>query len=296
MDSELEASLKEQITAELDNLKSSKPDAKQVEPHTDYSDEAVDQASADTDPFLDEAVKSGYDPNYKGPNKKSAEQFVKDGSFFKKIESQNKKIDELIGLVKENDTRAAKLEKAAYDKAMADITAARDRAIVAGDLPKVRALEAEKAAKAKDAAPIIAKTENEAPKLTQDLLDFQERNKDWFNHQTPENRKMVAAADFIDKYIGKEAHEKGITLSQKEHLELVEKEMKERFPAHFETKQPKPQIRSSGSSSESSGSKLADRLTKQQKEFVTKARTYGSKLTNEEYARQLKLTGDLSDE
>jgi hypothetical protein len=49
-------------------------------------------------------------------------------------------------------------------------------------------------------------------------------------------------------------------------------------------------------SSGSSPKTLAGRLSTQQKNFVKTAAVYGSKLTEEDYAKQLQITGDLRDE
>lgn len=295
---EIEVKLNEQIHNELERLKASKPDASSKVEHTEYSDEPTDEAEIEVDPVLEQAIKEGYDPEYKGPNKKTPEEFVKDGSFFKKIKEQNKTIDELKAVVKDLADHNTKVEKAAYDRAVADLKRAKETAVLEADLIKVRALEArEEQLKAEQSAP--KPVVNEAPKLTQELLDFQERNKSWFNRQTDENDEMVDAADFIANKIATQLKQRGLTMSQGEQLALVEKRIKEFYPKRFENENQdkKPLVvRSSTSTGGNASSGLADRLTAQQKDFVKKARTYGSKLTNEEYAKQLQLRGDLRDE
>jgi hypothetical protein len=294
MNEELKELLTSQVNEELSKL--NKPEEKVIEEVT-----ASVEPSDDSDPFLEEAIKSGFDPKYDGPNKKTAEQFVKDGSYYAKIAAQNKKIDELKNLVQQSLNHSTKLEKAAYDKALNDLKRDRDRAVLEADLNKVHALDAEYQIKSKEIAPINERlAEADQPQITQDLLDFQERNKDWFNNQSDENAEMVEAADFIDKRIALQLRQQGKTISQGEHLKLVEEKIQKLYRHRFVNEnQEKPSLTTKstvGTSGKSSEDKLVGRLTERQLQFVKQARTYGSKLTNAEYARQLQVTGDLRDE
>lgn len=285
--------LREQIDSELAKLESKTEKTNETD-SKDLNLEVNNQDNTNNDPFLEEAMKMGFDPEYTGPNKKSAEQFVKDGSFFKKIEDLKKSNEETKKLVKQLAEHNARLEKASYEKAKADIEAAKLAAVAEGDIVKFKTVQDQE--KIVDANHNIPKV-NIAPEISQDLLDFQERNKDWFNNQTDENMEMAEAADFIDKRIAKQASLRGMNLSQSEHLKLVEDKIKKLYPHRFENdNQKKASLVTKSTVSEgSSKDELTGRLTAQQKDFVKKARMYGSSLTESEYAKQLKMTGHLND-
>lgn len=289
----------EQIQEELNQALAEIKAKNNEEVSEDIKSEVVPEDVKSEDPYLDEAVKAGYDPDYKGPNRKTPEQFVKDGSFFKKIDAQNKKIEELTKVVKQSLSHNEKLEKAAFDKAARELDQARDQAIMEGDLNAVKVIEEQKNIVLEQR---MAKNQEEPipAEITPDLQEFLSRNGSWFNHDTPENSRMVKAADLIDKLIAEELNEKGQRLSQKDHLKLVEERLREipmfshKFPEDM-NKKAALTTRSTVSEGNHNDKGLAGRLTKQQKDFVKQARTYGSKLTEEAYAKQLKLTGELSD-
>jgi hypothetical protein len=291
-------SLKEQLKEELSRIQEKKGGDKAVSAnleHSEYSDEPIDEASID--PHMEEALKQGYDPNYKGPNKKSPEQFVKDGSFFKKIDALKKEQEETKKVVRELAEQNAKLAAIAAKERNDKLEAAKERAILEADNVKVRAIDAElRKAEAEAIRPIAP----EKPTVTQELLDFQEENKSWFNNQTKENIRMVKAAEALDQLVAEELEEKGEKISQKEHLARVVERIKVLFPNRFENEKQleKPKVLRSGTSGSSTGNTvgLAARLTTRQKELAAQARQYGSKMTNEQYAAQLELTGDLRDE
>jgi len=189
--------LKEQLKVELARIeeKKGKEVVSKHEEHTEYSDEPID--AADIDPHLEEALKQGYDPNFKGPGKKSPEQFVKDGSFFKKIDALKKEQEETKKVVRELAEQNAKLADIAYRKRQEELTNAKERAVMEADLVKVRAIEVEQKKVAAEALKPVT-IAPEKPAITQELLDFQEEHKTWFNNQTKENIRMVKAAEALD--------------------------------------------------------------------------------------------------
>lgn len=290
--------IQNELNAELERIaaKTVKDDNKESLSHDlDTNTEEDTVKTVDIDPFLDEALKAGYDPEYKGANRKSPEQFVKDGSFFKKIEAQNKKIEELTSAVKQSLDHNSKLEKAAYAKALKDLESKKEDAILNGDLIKVRAIDVEQKAVHERMSSVPAPLK---PELSQDLLDFQERNKEWFNKNSEENIEMLEAADFIDRRIGAQLAAKGQRISQAEHLKLVEDKIRKLYSHRFENvEQKKASLTSRSTTSDHTTSKgLASRLTDQQRNLVRIARSTGSKMTEETYAKQLQLTGSLQGE
>lgn len=275
-----EAKLDSQIKEELSRLSDTNPE--------------VSEEKAPQDAYLEEALKMNYNPNYSGPDRKTPEEFVKNASFFRKINAQNKKIDELSNIVKQTMDHSAKLEKAGYEKALRDLEDAKVQAVSEGDVERYRAYNTQ-AEVVKEKVDSFSRPQvQEAPKITQELLDFQKRNETWFNNQSDENIEMAEAADFIDKRIAKQLYERGQIISQSEHLKMVEDKIKKLYPHRFEEdKKPTMTIKSSGESKSISKDELSGRLTESQRKFIQTARQYGSKLSNEEYAKQLDLLGEL---
>lgn len=83
----------------------------------DDLDDDDDPEGDDDDPYLEEAIRQGYDPNYEGPNKRSPFQFIEHGKVLKHIHKQNQEIAELREFAK----MQAKATREAHDKAQADM-------------------------------------------------------------------------------------------------------------------------------------------------------------------------------
>lgn len=265
-----------------------KSELSKIEPKEE-SNESVETS----DPYLEEALKWNYDPNYSGPDKKSPEEFVKNASFFKKIKAQNRKIEELTNLVKTTMDHSTKLEKASYEKALNELRAAKENAVSEGDFVRYKAVETQEQVVAEELQK-VGHQRSSPVEISQELLNFKERNSSWFNDK-PENQLMVEDADYIDKRIAKEAALVGKNISQEEHLRLVEEQIKKLHPDRFQQKDKEPvmSIKSTTSNSSSSEDDLGSRLSEDQKRFIRTARQYGSKLTDKEYAKQLQTLGEL---
>lgn len=234
--------------------------------------------------------KYGSDEGYK-----DKETFDRDGSFFKKIEAQNKKIDELLEFNRQALEHTKKVERASYEKALRDLQMEKIELIRQADAEGVIAVE-QKAAVVQEQ---IKAFEEPASKPAQQQLDaeaisFQERNSAWLNGSTVEDKRMQAMARAVITYL----QETEPNISSKDAVTRIEDELKEKFPKKFESEyRNKPAlVGTSTAGKDHNRSELASKLTKQQKEFVRKAKTYGSTLTEEEYAKQLALTGALRDE
>lgn len=277
--------IKEDSMEKLDNQ--IKDELAKLSPEVKNSDESS------KDQFLDEALKMNYDPNYSGPDKKTPEEFVKNASFFKKIKSQNRKIEELTNLVKTTMDHSTKLEKASYEKALNELRSAKENAVSEGDVVRYKAVEMQEQIVSEH----LQKVENngiyEQPKqISQELMDFKNRNEDWFNDK-PENQLLVEDADYIDKRIAKEAALMGKKLSQEEHLKMVEVQVRKLHPERFPEKEKEPVLSVKSTTSASKSDSLGDRLNSSQKDFIKMARKYGSKLTDDEYAKQLQVLNEL---
>jgi hypothetical protein len=260
------------------------------------SEEDVSQTeTSDEDPYLKEALEMGYNPNYKGPNKKSPEQFVRDGSFFKKIDAQKKELQELKELVKMQLEHTRKVEKAAAEKKLAEAQQEKLDMISRGDIEGFKIAEQkEQAVKEMLVEPIVQQTPVVPAPLSDDIKSFVERNKSWCNFDTPENKAMAEDADLILQRTAQRNPGK----SEQEILSIAEESIKRLYPHRFENpnlKKPSMVGHSTGNStSKSSG--LASKLTPRQLEFAKMAQRVDKNFSIEQYAKELKLTGELNDE
>lgn len=244
-----------------------------------------------TDSVLDDAIKQGYDPNYKGPNKKSPEQFLKDGSFFRKIDAQNKKIDELVEFNRQTLAHAKKVEQAAIATRLADLTSKEKQAVQEGDVEAYEFIRAKALAVEKELAEVVKA--NTVDKEVTDLpavKAFKEKHSSWVNGTSKEDKLMQACVN------GKIAELLTIdpNYDPAEGLAEVEATLKERFPKRFENDNQKT-ASIVGTSTVASGSKTSDRdkLTAQQKSYIARAKQYDKTFKTDDYIKQLKLTGDL---
>lgn len=219
---------------------------------------------------------------------KSKEQFDKDGSFFRKIEAQNKKIDELIEFNKQTLDHAKKVEKAAKEQALKDLQLQKIEAIKLGDLNGVNEVERQSEAIKEELS--VAQQSPVVP-LSEEAKAFKQRNT-WLSGTSSEDLLMQEEALLVLNQLKRLSPD----ISEDAVIQKIEAKVKLNFPHRFENPN-KSQVQltttSTVSNTISTSDSLGDRLTAQQKEFVKKARSYGSKLTNEEYAKQLELTGDL---
>lgn len=277
----------EQVKEELTKLNSAEAEVTKELPTV----EAVDSPATemDEDPIEREARDMGWNPDHKGDKFVSAKEFVERGSFFKKIDSQNKKIDDLVYTVKELAEHNKKVESAAYNKGIQDALVRQREAVINGDLE-----EFDRASRdintINTAAPPPKSTE--AP-LSSDAKEFIDKNKSWFNQETPENAEMFKFAVVY----GDALQKANPNLSDAQVIKELESVVKMKFPTRFEN----PNINRPASVGVSTKSKgelvgLAAKLTSRQKEFFKNAKSYGLDLTMEDYAKQLKLTGALKDD
>ncbi len=238
------------------------------------------------DPYLKEAIEMGYDPNHKGPNRKTPEQFVRDGSFFKKIDAQKKEISELKTLVKQQIEHTKKVEKAAAERKALEARLEKEKMIQDGDLDGFRLAEAKEHA----ANVVIQQHQPAAPEpeqVSEDLREFINRNSTWCNYTTPENKSMAEDADLVITRTAQRNPGK----SEKEVLEIAEETIKKLYPHRFENPNTNKPMAVGRSAPRSEKPKIS--LTQRQQDYFKMAQRHGSTLTLEEYAQQLRLIGEL---
>ncbi len=273
--------LMEQVSSEKERIESLKSvtTTEELTPEVKQTEEV--------DPYLEEAVKMGYKPDYDGPNKKSAKRFVEDKSFFDKIAAQNKKIDELIEFNKRTIAQAEKAEKIAYERALQDIANKKLEAVDMADKQAYLLAEQEEARLRQVSIP------QEAPKQPDehpDVVAFKTRHAEWLNSGDDESKKMRA---FV---AGKAAELNALDPNYDPALAVrqIEEELKERFSHKFDNDNRKGvALVSETTVSEGKVKTLSDRLTTEQKNYIKKARQYGSKMTDEQYAKRLEMIGEL---
>lgn len=225
---------------------------------------------------------------------KSKDKFEADGSFFRKIEAQNKKIDELLEFNRKAMEHSQKVEKAAYEKALRDLQVEKLEHVKNADVNAVIEIEKRTEVVKEQIKQFEAPIAPETKPLSSNEAAFKERNKDWLSGTSTEDMKMVALAQSALVYLQKTDPNIDEALA----IKYIEDEVKAKFPSRFKNEnQDKPSLVSSSTARrEDSKDSMISRLTKQQKDFYKQAKQYGSKLTEEQYAKQLALTGDLRDE
>ena len=214
-----------------------------------------------------------------GPD--SAEMFLRTKPLYDAIKERGKESKELKATVKELQAHLSKLESVAYEKAMRELKAERRAAISTGDVTAVEKLDAEME-QIRTASPISddAKAEAEA---------FVERNKSWINDPSMESeaiRTWVAKRD---------AELMRFNLKPKEHMELLESEMRKTFKMDEAVEPPKYAAVESEQNSVSVKSKRKmsfNDLNKEQKDICRHFEKRGV-MKAEEYIKQLQELGEL---
>lgn len=181
----------------------------------------------------EKAKAQGWNPNYKGENAKSAEQFLKDGETIAPIvaERNNKLMEEVADLKKGMKElsdqqwqviREAKEE--GYKKAMAEIEKKQLEAVEDGDVDKFKALEKEKKTikKPEEKQPV-----KEQPKLDPVFVDWHKENT-WYKPNSADEVSMAAEA------YGQVLAQKRPDLSPNDYYKTIEKHIKRTYPESFQ--------------------------------------------------------------
>lgn len=182
-----------------------------------------------------EAAKMGWTPKdqFKGDPAKwrPADEFVERGKNMLPIvqatvKRQEKQIEELTRTVKDFTEHMTKTEQRAYDRALATLKEQRKEAIAAGDGETFDKVDDQIAELKKDAEAKAAKAApKDAPADDPVYAEWETRNKLWL-----EDPKMAAYGETAAAFLRKT----GETAQGAEFLELVTKEVREKFPDKFE--------------------------------------------------------------
>lgn len=271
----------------------SQDEVKQVSSTPEVVEQTEQQAVPEFSDLQKKAMEMGWDPNHQGRTFVSAEEYVNRAPLFKRIEDQNKKITELTELTRQTAQHFTTMRKDAYDRALQDFEAKRIRAIEDGDKQQTLAIEAQANALRTRMSTDTSLRAPVTPPATvaPDIQDWASRNQGWYNTNTVENAKMVAAAESIDNYLAKQAKIDNITINRQDHLSAIESEVKRLFPHRFENAKrdslPTVGRSTSGSNEGTTLTGLAKYLTPEQIQLGNHFNKSNPKYTLEMYAKDL---------
>lgn len=190
----------------------------------------------------------------------------------KQLKRMQKTMDSLIEHNK-------KQEQAAYERAKRELEEQRIEAIQRGDVATVHNIERE----AQKLQPV---QETHAA-----VVDFQERNSEWLQGTSAEDRKMQAFAFGMDNILMTEH------LSPEDHMSRLEDMIKEQFPDYFgisaKVRSPvESGVGSNVSKNKSKKNYTYNDLTEQQRKIAEEFEFYKI-MTKEEYIKDLLKSGEL---
>lgn len=277
---------------------------------TEEVSNAEQKTSESVDPILEQAIKDGYNPNYDGPDKKTPEQFIRDGSFFKKINAQKKDIEDLKSTIQDLVRQHKKMEEMGYQKAIDELKAMRNQAIEEGDVVKVNALDdhiQQEREKMRNSEVHVEPNREAPPEVHPAAVNFKEKNSNWFfnydvnkseselTQEERENKEMTEMALIYDEHLGKNK------IDPERAMHLIEDRVQQYYKHRFENpKRDEPTAVASASRSTDgslSTKSLVSRMTPRQKNqyemFSSFDKSFG---TIEDYAKHLEKIGELKND
>jgi len=240
----------------------------------------------------EQAKKQGWNPDFKGANAKTAEQFMEDGKNIAPIAAErNQKLleevealkqsnltltNDMKGFLKDQHKRIHASEKRGYDKAIKEIEKKQLTAVEEGDTEEFKALEKEKKGLEKPKAPT---TKTDTPKQNPELIKWH-KNNPWFKIDSKGTAvdAISAAAISYDIYLNSARPD----LQGVDALKEVEKHIKLTFPGQF--KAPDSKLDTSSHNSNNSGGKGYKGLSKEEKAACDSQVTKGY-CTQEEWVK-----------
>lgn len=167
--------------------------------------------------------------NWKGPGA-----FIKDSELFGALKRQDSTIKELKATLDDLKHHISKSEEKGYKQALKDLESQQRTAIENFDTELLQKTNDEylelKAQMEKTAAHTYV-APVPAPKDKEELA-FEQRNADWYNDNTSENKEMKDEALAISTALARNRPE----LSVAEHIQLVEQKIKRMYPDRFKNK------------------------------------------------------------
>jgi hypothetical protein len=296
------------------------PESASAEPEIEVSESPAIEPEKVFSEVEKEAIGMGWDPDGKkaaglGKRVLTAEEFVDRQEFFKEREKLKKEIKSLTLQNQKTREFAQKQAESVQYRTLEELMAKRDPLIREGNLPAVREIEAQMlriqqqimdlgksdadVESLRETTQVSSTPLSEAPQVAKaqqyppEILQFAEKNKEWFNNNSPINRTMsIYAAQVMSEVESKSAH-----LSLPEKLELVEQDVRKEFSKHFKnSKQDTPSAVALGSQkpgAESAALATARFLTPAQKELGAQFVKKGVYKNLDAYANALSKSGRL---
>ena len=228
----------------------------------------------------DQAKEKGWNPE----GEKSAEEFLRAEPLYNEIKARGKEIKELKSTLDELKSHMDKQRELGYKQAMNALLEERNRAIELGDVQEVNQVE-HKIRQYNDS--VNTKSPNEMPEVNA----FLEKHKDWLNNPSYETQQMREFTAKRDQELSR------FGLAPEEHLRILEKDLKTKFPSYFGNTQGSKAsaVESGASSTTKTGSKTKhsfNDLSPEQKDCARHFERMGV-MKKEEYIKQLEDMGEL---
>lgn len=152
-----------------------------------------------------------------------AEEFLRRGELFGKIESQNKELKSIRATLDQFKNHHKKVQETAYKKALADLRAAKKDALIEGDPDKVIEVD-EQIQEVREQQANLERTESApAPQEEHPVFVNWRNENSWYDN----TKKMKLWADARGAELGREGY------SPPEVLARISKEAREEFPERF---------------------------------------------------------------
>lgn len=246
------------------------------------------------------AIAKGWDPTgdkakAAGKPSLSADEFLRRGELFERIDGQKKEIYDLKKTLQLAVDQFKKTEQLAYDKAMRELISKREEAIKNGDLRETNKLDSEmaKAYQAKvESEKLPSEPEVKAEKpLTEYQKEFKNRNAFWLDASKLENTAMLAFAQDLDSKIINFRKD----LTEDQRLTIIEGEIKRNFADRFENTEAKKTspVLAKKEVSSSGTKKAASLLNADQEKLGKRFVQLGAYKSLEEFAQDLKAKGAI---
>lgn len=186
---------------------------------------AQEQPQDQPNPLVDKAKASGWKPleEFEGDPDQwvDAKEFIGRAPLFEKNHKLKKELNELKNTLHEVKTHISKVSQAAYNKAVADLTAQRDMAIDDGDKDQVKAID--KAIKEAESIKVVVDNVHPAIKA------WEADNGTWF-YANPEISEFGMA--YANSYLSRKPGDfEGA-------IEAMDKALRKAYPENYEQKAP----------------------------------------------------------
>lgn len=233
-----------------------------------------------------EAMKNGWRPEAefdasKGKKWKSAEQFMELKPLFDKIDEQHKEIKSTKRALQDFGRHYERVEKAAYDRAIKELQAAKRTALEEGDLVKADEISEEiiekRVEQQKVKAVEVPQTDNSAA-----LASWKQRN-EWY--QADED--MTVFADGLGNKLLAQGKDPTDILVE------VERKTKVAFPHKFRNPNRDSAPRVEGGSNKKSNSRGADFMSAEETRIMESLLKSGAPITREDFIKDLKKAKGL---